>query len=370
MTTARLLLFLIAVQAGSGPDQVRASAFTYRSTDLPSAGAPPVQGTIRGTVVLPRARQRRVADRYAGGGAAAAHRVQDIPAVAFLKGPVPGHPVSPPAQSPEMAQRDTAFFPSLLVIPPGTTVSFPNLDPFFHNVFSYSSAQRFDLGRYPQGEAKEVRFDEPGIVKVYCEVHESMRSAIVVLENPFHAVVAGDGSFELAEVPPGEYTLVVWHADHEVVETPITVSEGGVTSLTEWGPFYEEYTAEVPTLVLNGMIFSLCGVYDFLRVFPKNALAKRLFDEGIQTLVAILPEYDLGFWSRYNLCRVDWYPAVDPATVNYQRLHVVQLGLLYALTRRDIFRDYADRFREQDTFRNMIRMYRVKYSALKRLDRV
>jgi hypothetical protein len=130
-----------------------------------------------------------------------------------------------------MAQEDTAFVPSLLVVPPGTTVSFPNMDPFFHNVFSYSRAQRFDLGRYPQGEAKEVRFDEPGIVKVYCEVHESMRSAIVVLDNPFYTVIGEDGSFELAGVPPGEYTLVVWHADHDVVETTVVVLEGKVTEV-------------------------------------------------------------------------------------------------------------------------------------------
>ena len=131
-----------------------------------------------------------------------------------------------------MAQQDTAFVPPVLLISPGTTVRFPNMDPFFHNVFSYSSPKRFDLGRYPQGESKEVRFDTPGIVKVYCEVHESMRSAILVLENPFHTLVDEEGSFRLDGVPAGEYTLVVWHADHGIEETAVTVPENGTVSVT------------------------------------------------------------------------------------------------------------------------------------------
>jgi hypothetical protein len=94
-----------------------------------------------------------------------------------------------------MTQRDTTFVPSVVAVRAGGTVDFPNGDPFFHNVFSYSSAQRFDLGRYPQGESKSVTFDEPGIVELFCEVHEFMRGAVVVTENPFHAVVAEDGRF-------------------------------------------------------------------------------------------------------------------------------------------------------------------------------
>nr|MBC8526075.1 hypothetical protein [Candidatus Cloacimonadota bacterium] len=135
-------------------------------------------------------------------------------------------------------------------------------------------------------------------------------------------------------------------------------------------PFYEEYTAEVPTLVLNGMIFSLCGVYDFIRVFPENKLAKKIFDDGIATLKKILPEYDLGYWSRYNLCKSDWYPEIDPATIGYQRLHITQLEMLYKLTNEEIFKKYAVKFRRQDNLINMIKMYRIKYRALKRLRRL
>ena len=146
--------------------------------------------------------------------------------------------------------------------------------------------------------------------------------------------------------------------------------KGGVTSFTSWGPFYEEYTAQVPTLVLNGMIFSLCGLKDFVRVFPDNRLARRLFAEGIDTLEKILPEYNLGFWSRYNLCRAGWYPETDPATITYQHLHVTQLNMLYRLTGKPVFRTFAARFKDQINLVNMIRMYKTKYRALKGLGRI
>lgn len=148
------------------------------------------------------------------------------------------------------------------------------------------------------------------------------------------------------------------------------VSEGGVTSFTKWGPFYEEYTAEVPTLVLNGMIFSLCGVYDFVRVFPENKLAGKIYEDGICTLKNILPEYDLGYWSRYNLCKAEWYPEIDPATIGYQRLHITQLEMLFKLTGEKIFNEYAEKFRAQDNLTNIVRMYLNKYKSLKKLKRL
>ena len=150
----------------------------------------------------------------------------------------------------------------------------------------------------------------------------------------------------------------------------VTYDRGGVTVNTKWGPFYEEYTSEVPVLVLNGMIFALCGIADFIRVFPEHEQAVRIFNEGIKTLENILPEYDLGFWSKYNLCRADWYPSTDPATIQYQRLHVNQLKMLYKLTGKSIFRTYADIFEKQDKLINYIKMYRVKFKALKKIGRL
>lgn len=148
------------------------------------------------------------------------------------------------------------------------------------------------------------------------------------------------------------------------------VSEGGVTSYTKWGPFYEEYTANVPTLVLNGMVFSLCGVYDFIRAFPDNQSAKRIFDDGIQTLKNILPVYNLGYWSRYNYCQADWYPDIDPATHTYQKLHITQLKMLAQLTGKQIFEDYAQIFSKQLSIINIFKMYYIKFKSLKKMGRL
>jgi plastocyanin len=215
-----LTLFGVLVAATLG-------ATTARDTDL--AGPAPRAGTIAGTVTLePPPPPRRTADRYGGRGASI---VQRLPAVVYLKGAVAGPAPAGYVANPEMTQRDTAFAPSAVALRVGGTVSFPNRDPFFHNVFSYSSAKSLDLGRYPEGESKEVVFDEPGVVEVFCEVHDFMRGAIVVTENPYHAVVADDGTFAIEGVPAGEYTLVAWHADHREVERSVTVTDGGVVRL-------------------------------------------------------------------------------------------------------------------------------------------
>lgn len=195
----------------------------FLSVSSSDAGAQ--TGTIEGLVTLePAPPPRRTADRYLG-GTAPAHQIQTLPAVVYLVGPVGGGRSAPGTLS--MVQRDTAFVPGAVVTQVGGVVEFPNQDPFFHNVFSYSSAQRFDLGRYPQGESKSVTFDQPGIVSVFCEVHDFMRGAVVVTENPYHAVLGDDGTFRLRGVPAGEHTLAIWHPDHRPLERTVTVPAGG-----------------------------------------------------------------------------------------------------------------------------------------------
>ncbi|MBI4540555.1 MAG: hypothetical protein HY704_13725 [Gemmatimonadetes bacterium] len=175
---------------------------------------PQLGGTIEGRLVLPKGAPARTVNRYPGTGDAGGREFEQVPAVAFIAGRAGSLDARmPPAGNPQLVQQDTLFRPSILLVPVGTTVGFPNRDPFFHNVFSYSNPRRFDLGRYPQGESKAVRFDAPGIVKVYCEVHKWMRAAIVVVENPHYAVVGADGTFSMPDVPPGRYELVVWHMD-------------------------------------------------------------------------------------------------------------------------------------------------------------
>lgn len=192
----------------------------------PAASPAPLTGTIEGVVVIPERPARRTADRYPGAGAAARARDEaQVPVAVHLEG-VPGSPSS--RSGVRMVQRDTAFAPGLLVVPVGTTVDFPNEDPFFHNVFSYSRPKRFDLGRYPRGESKAVAFDQPGYVKVFCEVHEWMRGAVLVVENPHHAQVAADGSFRLADVPPGSWTVVATDFERGTAEARVTVRAGEV----------------------------------------------------------------------------------------------------------------------------------------------
>lgn len=154
--------------------------------------------------------------------------------------------------------------------------------------------------------------------------------------------------------------------------TPFTVpvSDGGVRAATTWGPFYEEYTSTEPTLVLNGFIFALCGLHEFTRVFPENTLAMELFNDGLDTLEKILPEYDMGFWSRYNLCRANWHPAIDPATVSYQRLHATQLKMLHKLTGRPVFNTFSEHFYNQISTVHVLRAYAIKYKALKKIGRL
>jgi len=191
---------------------------------LPAAPeSPPTAGTIVGTVRVEEAPARRRAQRYTRGRVEAPRAVQQLPMVAYLRGSIPGG--REPMEA-VMAQQDTAFVPGVLVVGPGTTVDFPNRDEFFHNVFSYSDAQRFDLGRYPRGQSKSVTFSTPGVAKVYCEVHEFMRSAVLVLENRHYARVQDD-RFVLENVPAGEHSLVVWHADKGEVVTTVTVPASG-----------------------------------------------------------------------------------------------------------------------------------------------
>jgi hypothetical protein len=129
--------------------------------------------------------------------------------VVYLKG-VAFHGALPITTG-EMRQEHETFVPHVLAITRGSTVSFPNGDPIFHNVFSLSRAATFDLGRYPEGHSRAEKFPDAGLVKVYCRIHSHMSAAILVLDHPYFATPADDGTFRLPEVPSGAYTIVGWH---------------------------------------------------------------------------------------------------------------------------------------------------------------
>jgi len=110
-----------------------------------------------------------------------------------------------------MEQKNREFQPDLLTIPCGSTVSFPNLDPIFHNVFSLSKPKTFDLGNYAKGQTRSVTFLKPGIVLVNCRLHTNMTAAIVVTPNQWSSRTDADGRFVLRGVPSGVHTLIAWH---------------------------------------------------------------------------------------------------------------------------------------------------------------
>jgi plastocyanin len=120
---------------------------------------------------------------------------------------------TPPADGPrpQIAQHDKAFTPDLLVVVQGTTVEFPNWDPFSHNVFSRSRAASFDLDRYEQGQSKSYTFNTVGVVQVFCNIHPQMRAVLLVVPNRCFTRADAQGRFVLPDVPPGQHVLVAWH---------------------------------------------------------------------------------------------------------------------------------------------------------------
>jgi len=128
---------------------------------------------------------------------------------------------------PKMDQKNETFVPHVLAIVAGTTVDFPNSDRTYHNVFSLSRAKSFDLGRYAAGRSKSVRFDRPGIVRVFCEIHSHMSAFILVFAHRYFAVTDDEGRFRLDNVPPGTYTVVAWNESVPQATRRIVVPDSG-----------------------------------------------------------------------------------------------------------------------------------------------
>jgi plastocyanin len=150
--------------------------------------------------------------------------------VVFLKDAA--HRGALPAGRGVIEQQDESFTPRVLAVTRGSTVDFPNSDPYFHNVFSLSSASVFNLGRYPQGKSKSRTFTRAGLVKVYCQIHSHMSATIMVLDHPYFTTPDLDGSFTLPQVPKGRYTIVGWH--ERVGEHTSTIQiEAGETATVE-----------------------------------------------------------------------------------------------------------------------------------------
>jgi plastocyanin len=120
-----------------------------------------------------------------------------------LENPAPGRAV--------LDQRNEAFVPYVVAVTVGSTVEFPNSDRIYHNVFSLSKTKRFDLGRYPRGQSRSVRFDQPGVVRVFCEIHSHMSAFVLVFAHRYFATTDAEGRYRIDGVPPGSYTLAAWN---------------------------------------------------------------------------------------------------------------------------------------------------------------
>ncbi|MHB8636415.1 MAG: methylamine utilization protein [Fimbriimonadaceae bacterium] len=138
---------------------------------------------------------------------------------------VPGS-YRPAAGVVKMDQQDKEFVPHVLAVMKGTTVRFSNSDPFFHNVFSSSRVQEFNVSQEKRGDFTDIKFNRPGIVPIKCHIHASMKAYIIVLANPFFAVTSSAGLFRITGVPAGTYTLKVWSEEGSTTQS-ITVPASG-----------------------------------------------------------------------------------------------------------------------------------------------
>ncbi len=157
--------------------------------------------TVKGRVQLENSRESSVTKR------------RDYTGVVLWLAPLEARESDPTPRvsSAMMVQKNKTFSPHILAVEVGARVAFPNYDPIFHNAFSSYDGRVFDLGLYPPGTTRSVKFDRPGIVRVFCNIHSSMSAVIVVVAGPWFATTVQGGTFEIPGVPDGEYSLQVFH---------------------------------------------------------------------------------------------------------------------------------------------------------------
>ncbi len=141
-------------------------------------------------------------------------RARDASNAVIWLTPIGGSPETPRqevSKIPQLVQRNKSFHPSLLVVPVGGKVEFPNQDPIFHNVFSLFEGKRFDLGLYESGTTRFVQFDKPGISYIFCNIHAQMSAVIIAVNTPYYGISDARGELSVAHVPPGRYNVQVFH---------------------------------------------------------------------------------------------------------------------------------------------------------------
>jgi plastocyanin len=177
-------------------------------------------------------------------------------------------PASVPPMHAVLQQKNKTFEPHLLVVTRGSTVEFPNRDPWFHNVFSLFNGKRFDLGLYEAGTSRTVHFDREGISFIFCNIHPEMSAVVVVLPSQYFAIPDKQGEFAIASVPAGRYTLHVWNesalpaalqalsravevsaASHSVGTVRVQVTTASTSHKNKYGQDYERPSPNNPVYV-------------------------------------------------------------------------------------------------------------------------
>ena len=227
-------LFLIGAGALTVASVLSGALASSASVAVLQAGqqGPGRNGALRGRVdlarILPVGRRPGISDL---GGPADRDAPDRQRSVVYLE-TAPRAAFDPGEQArAAMDQRNETFVPHVLAITAGTTVEFPNSDRFYHNVFSLSKAARFDLGRYAVGKSKEVRFNQPGIVRVFCEIHSHMNAFILVFGHPFFAMTDNDGRYRINNVPAGTYNVIAWNEGTASEPKAVTIAPGGLAEL-------------------------------------------------------------------------------------------------------------------------------------------
>jgi plastocyanin len=186
--------------------------------------------TVEGVVELPvESKGPASSGRYQIKASSPVGKPDPIQAVVYLEG---DFPKAAATGTVEVAQKHFQFARGITPVQKGMRVEFPNYDDDFHNVFSYSKVKRFDLGRYRKDEKPPPSqvFDKPGVIKLFCEIHEHMRGTILVLDTPHFDTTDANGKYRLENLPPGKHTLKVWVND-KVIERPVELKEGETTKV-------------------------------------------------------------------------------------------------------------------------------------------
>lgn len=197
-------------------------------TGLTAGASAKDDASLEGVVKLPPPTVERALNQRYGTNVEAPLTPSNPPAaVVYLEGNFTANAKPKSGDTAQMAQKNMLFAPDLVAIHIGGAVEFPNLDDTYHNVFSYSKAKRFDLGRYRKEEKPgTVMFDKPGVVTVHCEIHDRMRGTVLVLQSPYFQKTDSAGRYRIDHLPAGHFTVKAWINEADVRERSVDLKSG------------------------------------------------------------------------------------------------------------------------------------------------